>query len=209
MIKRTYLIILLTSLLTACNQNTAYISEIDVQSVLSDVDVTKKSLLKEEFQIKGISIGSDVTTIIQALGEPDTRTLLGEVSGGIKIEELRYGSNFFIMKEGKAIGLLSKDPSIETKAGIMNNDAIDNLLEKYPDDSLLHTTDTYFLYDEHYLLTFEPQDGLINEISLFKKDTFLELSGSSFENLLLKSTKFESPTGTGETSIGLEDGNSF
>lgn len=197
MIKRTYLIILLTSLLSACSQETTYSSveeEMNMQSIQTVTEITKKSPLKAEFQINGISIGTDLATIIQELGEPDTKTQIGEVSGGIKIEELSYGSNYFIMKEGKAIGLLSKDLSIETKAGIMNNDAIDTLLEKYPDDSLLYSTDTYFLYDDHYLLTFEPQDGFINGISLFKKDTFLELSGSSFESLLLESNKFVSPT---------------
>jgi hypothetical protein len=160
-------------------------------------EITVDSPLKGELAIDGIELGSTYIETVEALGSPIKETGT-ELSNLI---QLHYDGYSLFKKDSKIVGVSIDHDDIQTASGISIGDTISKL--KNIDTLSIHTLEnTYYLYDDHYILLFEvnPDSQTISRIELYERDTYLSWKNLTLEELLLASEQYEIPATAAEDS---------
>ncbi|MDL4839482.1 hypothetical protein [Aquibacillus rhizosphaerae] len=181
--------IIFVILLTACSEN--QISEVEKEDEITKQEEieTPTSSLSDEVVMEEISVGSSYDLVIDMFGMPASENEV-EQNG---LTDMIYENYQFLMDDKSVIGFRTQQDDVPTKSGISIGDSVNELLNKYPNNTVLTIGSEYYMYDDHYFLLFEVSENIIKSIGLFDRETYLSFYQYTIEEILIASDKFDTP----------------
>lgn len=191
--RNIFSVIVVLLLLTGCNLLKPPNSSVNESVVGEETAVEKiESKLKDEFspKLNNLSVGQLVD--LDDLGSIEHEYGLGR-DNDVVIDVYAFEQHSVLTKDNYVLGFETNSEQFKAKSGIGVNDSVNELIHNYDDFKVLKNGDTYYIYDEQYVLVFYSIEGIIHSYGLYDFDMYPIYIDMPFDELLLESVVFEVP----------------
>ncbi|WP_330949105.1 hypothetical protein [Virgibacillus sp. MG-45] len=185
-------LLIIIFILVACSNDQQH-SVNEEKTVNNNRDTETHSItssLGGELGLEGIRLGSSIHDVEETIGQELHMDEMATDKHPDRFQVIATSEFVLAIEKSKLIGFMTEAEDAHTTAGIVMNDSVDKLVNSYPNYTIYHAMQTYYMFDENYFLLFDAEDMVIKRIGLFARDAYLDAVQMKLEDLIAESEIF-------------------